>query len=336
MVKTACHKEGLFIQSNGDVFPCCGTWNKPNMKIGNIRDNDLESKIKAFSAVCKCESYELVSGSSELGRYKEINIETSYACQATCAMCCVNAPESDGYYNNENYLALMKLLKLTNPDNIMVQGGEILVQNETMNWISQVKQEMSKSNITLITNGNNIKKVEYAKETFDNIQVSFVGFQNLTYKTLMGLDIKHTFNFCEQIFNSASSNLFIKYLLSPLNLHELPLFIEWSMGINPKGVIIHDSNTSGYINYKTGDDYWNKIIQRTREQIVKTIHNNKHIHKKYNFKKIIIGGNNIAKLLQIDEKYLKNNKIDDFIEIQPVNYRFINSFESDSYATKTF
>lgn len=57
-----CHYRELFVASNGEVYPCCLTWNNPALRIGHITDPDLEKRLLAFDGLCRCSSFTLRKG----------------------------------------------------------------------------------------------------------------------------------------------------------------------------------------------------------------------------------------------------------------------------------
>jgi radical SAM protein with 4Fe4S-binding SPASM domain len=69
-----CHFNELFINHNGDVFPCCSTWERQKMKIGNLKELDLLNRINEFNARCHCERYEFRKMNSENHRPKRCPI----------------------------------------------------------------------------------------------------------------------------------------------------------------------------------------------------------------------------------------------------------------------
>ena len=117
----ACHLNSLFVTYTGDVYPCCEVWSKKNMKIGNIKDNNFEAKIAEFNSSCKCERYIYKAGKGEKPNYDSINIEFGLACQAKCAMCCVDAPDCKEEYDLELYSALSKLMVWAKPKRLSVR-----------------------------------------------------------------------------------------------------------------------------------------------------------------------------------------------------------------------
>lgn len=312
-VARVCHYNELFVQNNGDVYPCCLVWNRKNMRIGHICDDDLLNKIDRFKGDCFCERYKLISGNGENKKYDMINIELSYKCQSKCAMCCVNAPDYNGKYDLKLFDALQNLITLLCPKEILVQGGEILIQPDSLSWLRNIKKLFPTMNISMVTNGNHLIMADYVCNTINRITVSFVGFQRATYKTIMGMDIEKTKNFCEHIIKSGKTRVYLKYLITPNNLHELPLFLEWAISLAPEVIYFTDANTKKYINEYTLDRYWEKMITRTVQETTRVLLANKEfLEKELNnrFVRISIGGVTTSALLGVNEDYIKENGLE--------------------------
>lgn len=314
----ACHYNELFVRSNGDVYPCCLVWNNNKLKIGHLSDSDILNKIENYSATCSCERFKLITGKGGTKNYSLLNIELSYKCQGQCAMCCVNAPDYIENYNTSYFDILGNLISSLSPKELLVQGGEILVQAESIEWLTKIKQATPEMSISLVTNGNNIKMVDYVSRTFNRITVSFVGFQPATYKTIMGLNIETTKQFCEKVIRQGNTRVYLKYLITPNNLHELPLFLEWAIRLAPEMIYFADANTRQYINENTNDHYWAKIIDRTLKEITKVLRSNKEfLESELNnrFEYIGIGGESTRCLFSIDNKYIVANDLTKILKI---------------------
>jgi pyruvate-formate lyase-activating enzyme len=149
-------------------------------------------------------------------------------------MCCVDAPSFQGKYDKGNFDMLDTLISALRPNRILVQGGEILAQPDSINWLARLRQGMPNLGMEMVTNGNNIKQIGYVTDTFDRITVSFVGFQPATYKVIMGMNVEMTKRFCVEVIASGKVRVYLKYLITPNNLHELPMFLEWAIGLARK------------------------------------------------------------------------------------------------------
>lgn len=271
--KRPCHYKELFIQSSGDVYPCCRVWGRKDLLIGHITDQDLLNKIKNFNPrYCFCNKFSIRrSNASDIFKTNSLNLELSLACQAKCAMCCVNAPSFHGSYNY--YDLIEKLIQdIGTVNNIVFQGGEILVQKKSLEFIEKLRNKYSSDvYFHLISNGNiDASYVEYVEKLFDSITISIVGFQKETYKKIMGLEIDKMISFAEKLINRNVIKVSLKYLVTPSNIHETNLFLNWALQLAPSTSIqiVEMGNFDNYINYETNDDYWRKILDR----VIKDIH----------------------------------------------------------------
>jgi pyruvate-formate lyase-activating enzyme len=119
--------------------------------------------------------------------------------------------------------------------------------------------------ITLVTNGNaDIDAVPIVSDTFDRVVISIYGFQPETYRKITGLDLDKTLRFAEELIKNGRCKVNLKYLTTPINLHETNLFLHWASRLLPERIIMADSNISQYINTGTSDRFWEKIEERTR------------------------------------------------------------------------
>jgi len=181
-----------------------------------------------------------------------------------------------------------------------------------MDWLARIKRAIPNMSISLVTNGNNIKTVDYVIDTFNRITVSFVGFQPATYNAIMGLDVDLTKAFCKKVIAQGSVRVFLKYLITPNNLHELPSFLDWAIKQSPEKIFFTNANIKGYINENTGDYFWQKIINRTRTEITKVLINNKSFLEgelKNRFRSVSVEGESTAQLFSIDNEYIVSNDL---------------------------
>ncbi len=270
-----CHFDSLFIKHNGDVFPCCAVWGNPRWRIGSLHDKEIIQKIINFDGDgCRCfwkanrRAYE-----GELPLIKHLHLELSLKCQAKCAMCCVNAPDWNGDY--DFYEELTALVDLLRPKYISVQGGEILVQPRSISWLEKVKSMHQDTVLRLVTNGGapTGKNLDTIERLFKLVSISFVGFQPETYKTIMGLDVSYTRDLARRI-DKTKVILRLKFLVTPLNLHEAAAFFSWAVTICPSAIVFHDSGFHNYVQLDTEDNFWSKIQSRAAKALQRAIISN--------------------------------------------------------------
>lgn len=272
-----CHFYELFITHKGEIFPCCMIWGSRDMKIGHIRDDNLIESLRNFYHPCSCARFELRKGlAEEKIAVDYISIEVSLLCQGKCAMCAVNAPSWHGEY--DYYDSLTQIINEFSPRQILVQGGEVLIQKETLGWIEKLRSIYPHLQIIISTNGNmNLNLIDKVEELFYGVNVSFVGFQPLTYATVMGMDVNKAVRFSEELAKRRKVRLILKYLTTPLTIHEFSLFLDWAINLNPAEILVDDANTFTYVNIYTGDNFWEKIFTRTREELRAVLIKNRDI-----------------------------------------------------------
>lgn len=261
----ACHLDFPFITQTGDVYPCCRTGGADYYRIGNISDSDFLKKMQEFSEPCSCHGYRLrPAGEGE--RVRGLSIETSLACQATCSVCCVNAPA----WNQEwdRYEELSRLVDSVKPETVIVQGGEVLVQKDTMRWLAELKERHPEVQLNLVTNGNvPLTWVERVEELFRKVTVSFVGFQPETYENNMGLHVERSMAFTEALAAGGKVRVAPKFLVTPTGIPDVNPFLKWALSLRPPQIHFFDAQTIDRIGGTADDPFWMETIERTSRKL---------------------------------------------------------------------
>ncbi|MGA9347284.1 MAG: radical SAM protein [Anaerolineae bacterium] len=305
-----CHYYELFVCHNGDVYPCCLTWGREKMKIGHLDDLDLSNKIRAFSSSCECGEYRLRRANSEDSmNYQWLNIELSLACQGKCVMCCVKAPDWKGSYNY--YDSLTHLLEYCRPKGLLLQGGEVLIQKRSLDWVLSVRQRFGDDiHIALVSNGNvDVDMVDVVAQLFNRVTLSFVGFQTETYNTIMGMDVKRVKAFAEMLSKRRNVALYLKYLVTPINIHEAHVFFDWAVSLKPQQIQFAQASMASYIKKDTEDKYWDKICGRASEKLKAAWVRNKHILQSANTHVVFF--EDTLKLYAIDDDFITRNGLEE-------------------------
>jgi Radical SAM superfamily len=264
-----CHLDAPFVTHDGYVYPCCRVWGNKALVIGHIDDAAIARKIISYKKRCWCSASKLVPAGGKAS-VEGLYIEVSLACQGKCAMCCVFAPEWHGSY--AYYESLEKLIAAVKPKTILVQGGEVLIQKKTLEWLFRVRRNFPSITLTLTTNGNaDLSMIETVRALFDKLYISIVGFQPETYQRIMGLDVAKTIAFVEQLHDTTGVRIQLKYMSTPINIHEAPLYFDWAIGLKRAEITFADTSVSSYVRYGTFDDYWNKIFARTELELKRKI-----------------------------------------------------------------
>jgi pyruvate-formate lyase-activating enzyme len=271
----ACHYRELFIRHTGEVFPCCMVWNRSPLRIGHVGDADILEKIERFIAPpCQCDKAVLRGAANgEKISIDFLNIEFSLACNATCAMCCVAAPDWHGDYDHyDNIRKLIDRLSESEPiREIYVQGGEVLIQKRAFDFLEGVKRSYPSTRFSIVTNGNAPENMQTrALDFFDHFTVSLYAFQAETYLRTSEIDMERTVTFCERISRDEKKSLFLKFLSTPINVHEVNLYLSWAMALAPRNIQVVNSGIESYVQ-STGDDFWKKIFHRTGAEVKKSL-----------------------------------------------------------------
>lgn len=309
-----CHLRELFVAHDGYVYPCCFVWGQKHMRIGHIRDADLLEKIGSFFQYCSCERYRLRKGHpGEAEEYGLLNFELSLACQGKCAMCCVGAPEASKKPTAYDfYDDLSRLVERCRPLEIMVQGGEVLIQKRSLEWIADLKRRWGDISLGIVTNGNvDIAMADKVAELFDRVVVSVVGFSPDTYRKITGMDIARTVAFVGALLKTSRPEVTLKYLVTPLSLHETNLFLEWAIGLAPHRIRISDSLVAQYIEMRTFDDFWQKIMDRTGEEVRKVLLG---MRDRLIAQRTVVGFDTaLRKMFGIDDEFVRGNGLDGIV-----------------------
>jgi pyruvate-formate lyase-activating enzyme len=239
--------------------------------MGNIRDHDILDRIEKFETPqCRCGNYALRKAHDfESLKCQFLNLEMSLTCQGKCVMCCVGAPDYRGKYDlYEDVAKFVQLLPMSeNSPVIYVQGGEILVQPNSLELLEMLKSKLPSSRFWLCTNGNGTKQMrERAVRLFDRFTISVYAFQQETYDSVSGLQLNKTIKFAESLIQSHGKPLNLKYLATPINIHETAIFMKWALTLRPANIQIVDSGIIQYIKVST-DNYWEKIMETTGRKV---------------------------------------------------------------------
>lgn len=299
-----CQLRQLFVSHNGDLFPCCRKWGDKKFKIANLNDNDICEKVLSYDVKCECEGFAFKKiEDTKNFTFTGINIEFSLDCNAVCAMCCVKAPGWSGKY--DYYQNLKKFIQWAKPNALSVQGGEVLFQPKAMAWLREIKEEYPDIKLHIVSNGSfSTKIIPEVEYLFDSMTLSVVGFEKHTYKTIMGLDLDTTKRFAEELIKGQKLKLSLKYLCTPINIHQMGLFFDWALEAGPDSIQIVDADVKSYMVFDTFDSYWMKIFARTGKDLKNRLTKQKEKFEKSGIKLSI--SLSIKRLIGLDDKFLSD------------------------------
>lgn len=259
-----CHYERLFINADGSVYPCCHT-RKPGfrrsglMRIGHAADPDLAAKLRDWDPpACACNNARLRRGRpGDRERVGFLIAELSLACNAGCLMCCANSPGWQGSY--DGYADLDKLLANLKPEIFSVLGGEVSAQPESLAWLERVKSTYPELRLNLTTNGQ-VDPRDYGRlaALFDYFAITYTGQQPETYRAVARLPDGRSRAFAAAMI-AAGKKVSLKFLVTPVSLHELASFLTWAVALKPHGVQVGSMKLHEY-HRRTPDRFWEKYV----------------------------------------------------------------------------
>ena len=138
-----------------------------------------------------------------------------------------------------------------------------------------------------------------------------MGFQPETYKKIMGMDIERMKDFARAVIGGKVP-LTMKFLCTPINIHETALFLEWAVAIKPARILISDASVVKYVNMETPDSYWAKIFQRTAKDVKLMLKKYKQ-HLRRNSLTISFEPS-IKILFSLTPEYLEENDLSDVVD----------------------
>ena len=309
-----CHLYMLFLNEKGEVFPCPRA--PINNLIGHISEPDIVERIIEYvPRKCKCTICNLREANNEEKRegIVNFNMEIGGECNGSCVFCFQKTLSTfrkhfPFYKELEAFL-----IRLRNTKTATIFGGEVTIQPETLHLISKIKKENG-TKVTIVTNGA-IPHNKYASlcDIIEGFQVSFYGFTMESIRMISKLNLKQIKDFCEYL--SAYNKQFdVKFVLSPLVLHELLPFLEWSLSLNVSHVMVYyailpsgDYERTGRRDVSSFDDlvpeYWEPIIKRVSKEVKSFfVRNTNQIQKKgINY----IVNREVLNLLEIPSSFLK-------------------------------
>ncbi len=287
-----CHLYMLFLNEKGEIFPCPRA--PINNLIGHIGEPGIVKRIIEYvPRECECAIGSLREANREEKREGIINfnMEIGGECNGACVFCFQKTLST--FRKHFPYYEALEafLIRLKNTKTATIFGGEVTIQPETLRLISMINKNIG-TKVTIVTNGAiPHNRYESLCEIIDGFQVSFYGFTAESVRMISKLNLKQIKGFCEYL--SAHNRPFdVKFVLSPLVIHELLPFLEWSLSLNVNHIMVYyailpseDYERTGHRDVSSFDDlvpgYWDPIIKRVSQEVQTFFVKNKsQIHQK--------------------------------------------------------
>ena len=245
-----CHLNSLFVGHDGTVLPCCNYSGRPIGLLSDFKTADLWGYQPAS---CCCKSgmlghlgYEgpiairAASNDDEV-RIGTLHVVSTLKCQARCAHC-IEARERDTWRENPSLAKnVLKLVDEIHPSlkRFFIQGGEIGIDCNSVHLLKKIKERYPQVTTRVISNGClDDVDVGWFTACVDEAYFSLVGFSEACYRITNNLNFNRTLGFIEQVLASHKVKVVLKYLITPINIHETPEFLKWCFRVDSDANIL--------------------------------------------------------------------------------------------------
>ena len=251
-----CHFYSLFVDADGTTSPCCNSTSK---SIGHISETNSLELVRYRPTSCHCSSSPLghlgytgpiairPAWKEDVPRVSILHVVSTLNCQARCAHC-VQALERDTRSGDQSLAEhVLKLVDEIHPslERVFIQGGEIGIDRKSISLLRQIKEKYPHVTTRVISNAClGEADVEWFTACVDEAYFSFVGFSEASYWVSSKLNLKRTVDFVEKVVGSGTVKVVLKYLITPINIHEIHEFLEWCYRIAPDGDVLISAVTS--------------------------------------------------------------------------------------------
>jgi len=314
----------MIINHKGEVYPCCYVAGNIDYRIGLVTDKDIIEKLLNYDIAngCNCYQYKFIKLSNtavnKITVNKGLYLELSLLCNAKCAMCIVDAPYWDKKY--DLYDTIRAFIDLWMPDKLWVQGGEILIQKQTLQWLEQIKKDHQNVKINLLTNGNvSLRMIPIVEKIFSAVAISITGFQAETYETITSLSLANTVSFTEELARNNKVEIYPKFLITPITAHETHLFLDWAIDVATSELLIqslvmpnHLDKTGNYWDIILNDELSKRIFERASKKLKGALISKSTLLKSRGVKVCFIDAK-AAELMQIDAKFIEDSNLRDVV-----------------------
>lgn len=269
-----CTSDNLYISMSGDVYQCPKMIER--LPITSIkRRTCIKDLVDFIPEACSCKRGYITKSKAPL-IVNKISIEFGGLCNAACIYCyqTYNKKRTAQEYT---FAQLDDFLNQITFNEIVVAGGEVMCQKETLEYLECLKAKRPNIKISLKTNGFS-DDYQKAIELFDDILVSINCFSEKNLRLIMGSTVRlqSMKNFCEKICSDNDTKISIKYLLTPISLMDIPDFLKWASELRFEEIAFTKAMLFGVdtVNSWTGSSfynlnniYWAPIFERNRKVI---------------------------------------------------------------------
>ena len=90
----------------------------------------------------------------------------------------------------------------------------------------------------------------------------------------MNIDFNKTKEFIKMVIQETDIPVKLKYLITPLNMHEAPIFLDWAVTQRSNAIELVDAAPLNYIKLGMEIPFWETIIARTGHSLREALKKN--------------------------------------------------------------
>ena len=151
-------------------------------------------------------------------------------CNLRCKHCCTSCSiENQDFLNILQIKNIIDLIKVLNPSNIVITGGEPLIREDFNEIINYINNKIPNSNLILSTNGTliNSKNIDFIVKNFKKIDISIDGVDEETCSLTRGKGIfNKVINAINELQKKKFTNISLSMVFGDKNEYLRESFLE--------------------------------------------------------------------------------------------------------------
>ena len=305
-----CHRERLYMDLRGNIHPCEYRLHEHGHPIGHASEHDIVERIWNHDAQCSCEQnvYRPFEA-GEARRLPFLAVEAAPPGRYERRLrSCGKAELQKWTKRPEVFKYAERLVQELRPEILMVMG-EIIQRKNSMDWLRRllVTNPFIRYVATVTHGCYPLELLELVGAVFQSVTVELYGFQASTCMHLAELDLETSLEFVESLMHGYTKiETIVRYMLTPENLHEAPMFLNWAIRLGPPGIHFGELDPS-LVNLATRDNYWLKTLRSVGAILRSRILNHAPALQTGGCRVVIPP--NTARMFGIDETFVQEKKL---------------------------
>ena len=158
-----------------------------------------------------------------------VYISITNRCNLRCIHCCSKSESETEDLSFEEFQVIIGNLKKINPENIVISGGEPLLNNSFREIVCNLKDVLPNSILSLSTNATLIspENIEFIMENFNSIEISLDGYDDESVKLIRGEHVyDKVINNIKLLKNNNFNKVSVSMVFGEKNIEKIDEFIS--------------------------------------------------------------------------------------------------------------